>query len=341
MSHSVETMAYAHVEGQEGWNNAYSHPWHINDTQNLSVPVDPGATVAEMRTAAGLDWEVKRHASFINVEGELADGTKRVSMMKTGDDYLLRSTDNSILTRVGPNWNEVNPEMFVEFFHDFCEEGSMEMNTMGSLKEGKQLFALAKVNESFSLFRGKDVVESYFLFSNPMVYGKSLDLRFTPTRVVCDNTLTVALKGFNTDLGVKLSHRQPFDPDAVKQALGIAKEQLSSYKDAAVFLGSKRWTPESLNQYYSDVFPGTYKRKKEVEGVKLNKRGEVALGALETQPGAELGEGSWWQAYNSVTYAVDHLFGKTDGGRIDSALFGSGQKTKVRALDKALEYADK
>lgn len=333
MSHDIESMAFAYKEGEkiEYGDNPYAKPWHFNMTSDRSVPVSNDMSVRDMIVAAGLDWTVERTPLQYTVDGKTYYG---------GADQLYRSSDARALTQAAGSWNEVQPDAFVDFFHDFCEEGSMEMNTMGSLHGGRQLFALAKINEKFDLFRGKDVIESFFLFSNPIEYGKSMDLRFTPTRVVCQNTLSIALRGFDAELGVRVSHRQPFNPDDVKQALGIAKEQLGSYKEAAEFLAGKRFSIERLKQYYSDVFPGTYKRKKEVEGIKLNKRAQTALAALETQPGAELGEGTWWQAYNSVTFAVDHLLGKTQAGRIDSAMFGAGQKTKNRALDKALTYAE-
>ena len=69
----------------------------------------------------------------------------------------------------------------------------MEMHTAGSLKGGQQVWALAKIKESFDVFGKEDTVESYLLFSNPHQYGKSIDIRFTPIRVVCNNTLTFSL----------------------------------------------------------------------------------------------------------------------------------------------------
>lgn len=67
------------------------------------------------------------------------------------------------------------------------------MHTAGSLKGGQQVWALAKIKESFDVF-GDDTVESYLLFSNPHQYGKSINVRFTPVRVVCNNTLTMSLE---------------------------------------------------------------------------------------------------------------------------------------------------
>ena len=67
----------------------------------------------------------------------------------------------------------------------------MIMDTAGALKEGQIVWALADVKEGFKLF-GEDEVRGYLLFSNPHIYGKSIDIKFVLERVVCNNTLTMA-----------------------------------------------------------------------------------------------------------------------------------------------------
>ena len=64
------------------------------------------------------------------------------------------------------------------------------------------------------------------------------------------------------------------------------------------------------------------------------------MDVLYTQPGAEFGEGTWWQALNSVTYLTDHVMGKSAESRLQSSWFGQNQGRKVRAVNKAVEYAN-
>ena len=54
----------------------------------------------------------------------------------------------------------------------------------------------------------------------------------------------------------------------------------------------------------------------------------------------EFGAGSWWQAFNSVTYLTDHVMGRSDENRMDSAWFGANQARKIKAANKAVEYAN-
>ena len=316
MAHLVETMAYA---GET--------PWH-----GLGVPVSNDLTPHQMMEKAGVDWEVHEVESFIEFDGK---------KLPTGQKSLVRGTDGKILTNVGENWNPVQNEDAFNFFTEYCMSGDMEMHTAGSLRDGQMVWALAKVKDSFELFGG-DKVDSYLLFSNPHQYGKAIDVRFTPIRVVCNNTLSLSLSG-KTDKSVKVGHRTQFDAYEVKKALKIAGEKLNTYKEMAEFLGKKKFTTDSYIEYLNTVFPRTADKK--VQGMSLSKEtlsrnATLAFDALNTQPGAEFAQGSWWQAFNSVTYITDHVQGRNADNRLYSSWFGGNQIRKSSALSKAIEYAE-
>ena len=316
MAHMVETMAYA---GEV--------PWH-----KLGVSVSNDLTPVQMMDKAGLNWNVREVESFVEFDG------KRIA---TGQKSLVRETDGKILTNVGADWNPVQNETAFEFFNDFVMNGEMEMHTAGSLKGGQMVWALAKVGESFELF-GDDRVDSYLLFSNPHQYGKSIDVRFTPIRVVCNNTLTFSLSS-KKDNSVKVGHRTQFDPDSVKESLGVAKSQLNTYKDMAEFLGSKRFTTDSLIEYYNTIFPRTADKRVQGKALSvetLSRNAKLAYDALEQQPGSKYAEGSWWQAFNSVTYITDHVQGRNADNRLYSSWYGPNQSRKANALKSAVEYAE-
>lgn len=314
MAHMVETMAYA---GEL--------PWH-----GLGTKVSNDLTPQQMMEKAGVDWKVHEVESFVEFNG---------NKMPTGQKSLIRETDGKILTNVGKDWHPCQNETAFEFFNEYVLAGDMEMHTAGSLRDGQYVWALAKVKESFDLFGG-DQVDSYMLFSNPHVYGKSIDVRFTPIRVVCNNTLTFALDS-QSQRAVKVGHRAQFQPDMVKEQLGIAHEKFAKYKEMAQFLGSKRVTADSLIQYYNEVFPLTSgKDKQETISLEtISRQAKNAYDVLETQPGAEYAEGTWWQAFNSVTFVTDHVQGRNADNRLHSQWFGQNQLRKIKAAEKAVEYA--
>ena len=308
MAHEVETMAYA---GET--------PWH-----DLGVPVHNDLTPAQMLEKAGLDWTVDKYQTFVEVAGE---------KVPTPSQALVRSSDNKILTMVSEDWNPVQNHDAFEFFNEFVMEGDMEMHTAGSLKGGTNIWALAKVKDSFTIL-GEDRVEPYLLFSNPHQYGKCIDIRFTAIRVVCNNTLTLSLAGQN-DMMVRLNHRREFDPEMVKRTLGIARKSLGSYQEAAEFLSSKNFTADTVVDYLRTIFPAMTKKDNDV----LSRPATQAFEVLETQPGAEFGKGTWWQAFNAVTYTTDHILGHSADTRLQSAWFGGNRNRKVQALQTALEFA--
>ena len=148
MAHEVETMAYA---GEL--------PWH-----GLGVEVSNDLTPLQMMEKADLDWEVEKVDAYVTIGDE---------QVKTGQQALVRTSDNTILTNVTKAWNPLQNEEAFNFFADYVAAGDMEMHTAGSLKNGQIVWALAKVKESFDVF-GEDQVDSYFMFSNPHQYGLSL-----------------------------------------------------------------------------------------------------------------------------------------------------------------------
>tara|TARA_B100000902_G_scaffold41906_1_gene49512 strand:+ start:654 stop:1610 length:957 start_codon:yes stop_codon:yes gene_type:complete len=316
MAHQVETMAYA---GQV--------PWH-----GLGVPVSNDLSPTMMMEKAGLDWKVREVESFVEFDGR---------KIPTGNKSLVRETDGKILTNVGKDWKPVQNEEAFNFFGEYVISGDMEMNTAGSLKGGQMVWALAKVKESFDLFKG-DTVESYLLFSNPHQYGRSIDIRFTPIRVVCNNTLSLSLD-MQADKSVKVGHRSEFDADKVKEALGIASEKLNSYKEMAEFLGKKRYSGEALIEYFNTVFPRTTDKRVQGKALSvdtLSRNAKLCYDVMDDQPGAEFATGSWWQAFNAVTYSADHLQGKSEDNRLYSSWYGWNQLRKRDALKTAIEFAE-
>ena len=317
MAHMIEI-----IDGVAQIAYAGEKPWH-----GLGKEVPSDLSPEQMMEAAGLDWDVNLVPAYSEIAG------KKVSI---GHSALVRSSDNKVLDVVTDDWKPCQNKDAFEFFTDFVAHGDMEMNTAGSLRDGRVVWALAKVKESFSLFKG-DQVDGYLLFTNPHLYGQSIDVRFTPIRVVCNNTLTLSLNTKSNKMA-KVSHRVEFDGDEVKEMLGIAKDKLTKYKDMAQFLGSKRYTADSLIEYYNKVFPVLSQKEKARK--EISKNAKIALDIIEQQPGSEFAKGSWWQAFNGVTFMTDHIIGRSNDNRLTSAWFGANKALKNKALELAVEYAE-
>ena len=312
MSHEIEM-----VNGVAQMAYAGELPWH-----GLGTQVSDDISTDGMMEAAGLDWSVtKQPMYYMDDLGEMGE--------VPGKSALVRSSDNKVMDIVGQDWNPVQNAEAFEFFREFVDSGDMKMHTAGSLKDGKMVWALAKVNDGFTIktAQGEDSVESYLLFSNPHQYGKSIDVRFTPIRVVCNNTLTLSLNQ-NVDQYVRMGHQRPFNAEDAMTTLGMAHKKLETYKEAAEYLCQKSYTSEQMVDYFNQVFPSASDRD--------SNKSRVAQEVMHTQAGANLGEGTFWQLYNTTTYMADHTLGRNSDTRLQSSWYGQNQNVKKKALELAV-----
>jgi phage/plasmid-like protein (TIGR03299 family) len=312
MAHEIEM-----VNGVAQMAYAGELPWH-----GLGSQVSDDISTDGMMEAAGLDWSVtKQPMYYMDDLGEMGE--------VPGKSALVRSSDNKVMDIVGQDWNPVQNAEAFEFFREFVDSGDMKMHTAGSLKGGKMVWALAKVNDGFTIktAQGEDSVESYLLFSNPHQYGKSIDVRFTPIRVVCNNTLTLSLNQ-NVDQYVRMGHQRPFNAEDAMATLGMAHQKLETYKEAAEYLCQKSYTSEQMVDYFNQVFPSASSRD--------SNKSREAQEVMHTQAGANLGEGTFWQLFNTVTYMTDHTLGRNADTRLQSSWYGQNQNVKKKALELAV-----
>lgn len=321
MAHNVEIISGV---AQMAYRSSKGKPWH-----GLGVPVADNLSPRQIMEVAGLDWTVSKAPTFALVK----DSKGEDSYIPTGRQALMRDSDNKVLTEVGTGWNPVQNEDAFNFFTEFVEAGDMVMDTAGSLKDGQIVWALADLKEGFTLFGG-DEMKGYLLFSNPHQYGKTVDVRFCLERVVCNNTLTMALNEKGQP-SVRVNHRGKFDPERVKEVLGVSSKKIETFKEAAEFLGSKKYKKSDLVKYFGTLFG-----ESDQDDRVISRTAEKVMGYIETQPGADFQAGTYWQALNAVTYAVDHELGRSADTRMTSAWFGTNAKKKLDALNLAVEMAE-
>lgn len=326
MSHEVETMAYANEV-----------PWH-----GLGVHVGDNLTPAQMLQAADLDWRVER-------KGLRVDGNDH---LLNSHFALVRDNDQKILGICGQDYQPTQNADVFEFFAKFCKAGDMKMETAGSLCGGKRVWGLAKINGGFML-GGKDEVEGFILLDNPHIWGRSLQILFTPIRVVCNNTLTAALRNnTNQENTFRMSHDRAFDDEIKQQAaenVGLAMKALDTFKDQATFLSKKRAKDQKVLEFFSKlVNPDLFKTAQEMSEDGTVNRSDLGrtvnrlMDIVHTQPGADLktSAGTWWGAFNAVTFYYDHVAGTDQDKRLTSAWFGSAASRKREALELAVDFAE-
>ena len=340
MAHLIETMAYA---GEV--------PWH-----GLGTQVDSNMSPEQMLVAAGLDWTVSKRPAYFAAEKfvpNLYAPELNTNMVLVEDNFfVVRDTDNKVLSHAGTGYNPFQNRDVMSFFKKFTEAGDMFMETAGSLKEGQEIWGLAKLKDGFQL-AGGDEVKGYLLLNNSHKVGKAMTVMFTPIRVVCNNTLTLALNDSGANK-FRILHLQMFDQEimqAAEEALGLSSTRMAQFKEQSEFLASKRAQTLDVDNFIAEMFQKDtlLERGKAVNQNELPplrdefKRTALAVAeAYEVSPGSTLAsaKGTWWGALNAVTYVVDHpRRTSSEGSSLYSAWFGNGANVKRKAMEKALEYA--
>ena len=340
MAHQVETMAWANDE-----------PWH-----GLGGEVPATLTPLEMQEAASLDWTVSKRPSYTIDAPEWSEDVGLIQADKTF--HIVRDSDNQILSHCGKDYIPIQNEDVFKFFKRFTEAGHMTMETAGSLKNGGEIWGLAKISEDFELV-GEDQIKGYLLINQPHIVGRSMIIKLTPIRVVCNNTLTFALGSAGASF--RIPHVKAFGDEAIRaaeEALGLSGERMAEFKEAATFLTKKKAKHSDFLEYVGEVYQPTmiadYRRDQELKAQgkligelpplveNFNKYPNLAVEALKHAPGASLksSRGTWWGALNAITYVEDHLHeSEIPGNTLHSAWFGAAANRKSRALDLAVKYA--
>ena len=315
--HLIETMAYA---GEK--------PWH--GLGNQLFPEQPLEVWAQR---AGMDWRIQsaevRYLSDIQgLESEQTYPDQKV---------LYRSDTNAPLSVVSSRYQVVQPTEVLEFFRDLIDVGGYEMETAGVLKQGRKLWALAKTGHSATL-RGKDTVNGYLLLATACDGTLATTAQFTSVRVVCNNTLAVAL-GDRRGI-VKVGHRSLFDAQAVKRQLGIAISHWDDFMVRMKALSECKVTDSTVDSFLKQVVGSPAANASDIS--LASERSMKSILELYTGKGmgAQLAssKGTAWGLVNSVTEFIDHhRRARSIDTRRDAAWFGQGAAIKQRAWEESLK----
>ena len=331
---AVETMAWT---GQV--------PWH-----GEGLEVAPDLTPHEMMKAAELDWTVSKRPIFTThkptSEYKIVDGVYADAELLDNPDRfaIVRDSDNTWLGMCSGDYQVIQNERIFDFFQKFSKHANISMETAGSLRGGKDIFGLARLNDNFAL-PGGDEINGFVLFRQPHEPGYAMSILDTEVRVVCSNTLQLALRQ-KAAANFTMSHRTAFNDvkeDEALRTMGAVYERRAEFKEAAEFLAKKKAKDKEVIEFISKLYqPKILADHKPEEGPiqdNFSKIPKAVFEALVTAPGADnkSAKGTWWGALNAVTFVEDHQ--RTGENKVYNAMFGEASKRKTTAMNLALDYA--
>jgi phage/plasmid-like protein (TIGR03299 family) len=313
----------ATINGETAMAYVGQTPWHRLGTQTLGF-----GSVEEAMRAAHLDWKVACEPLFV----------------RHGDSYetllnrraVVRDVDRTVLSTVGMDYVPFQNAEAFSVLDEAVSSLGVKIETAGALGRGEKVWMLAKLPKAMEVVKG-DKVEGYFLVATSHDGRMPYVAMDTPIRVVCQNTLTLALRSGKSV--IKLRHvKSSADrfEEAQKMVTLVAKgfkDQVESYKK----LAARKVTRPRLEAYVDRVL-GIPEGVPAV-GVAGKQRAAI-LELADSGKGVDFAKGTAWAAFNAVTEYVDHFrlsvkSAKRMKSADESALFGPLAKLKARAFELA------
>ena len=241
MAASVETMFYVREK-----------PWH-----GLGVKVEEALTSADALKVAGLDWTIESKPVFTE-NGDLIPGYKANT----------RSSDNKVMGIVSSKYTIVQNAEAFEFTDALIGEG-ITYETVGALHGGKKIWLLGKMPERYIL---GDKFEPYICFTNTHDGTGAVRACMTPIRVVCNNTLNMALKEAKRAWSTPHRGNVQSRLEEARQTLELADQYLIKLDEEADRLANEKLDMEQakevLNKMYEVPENATERQKKTAEDAK-------------------------------------------------------------------------
>ena len=225
MAANVETMFWTREK-----------PWH-----GLGVRVEESPTSKDALLLAGLDWEVEQEPIFTD-EGNLISGYKA----------NVRNTDKRVLGVVTDRYKIVQNTEAFEFTDSLLGEG-VRYETAGSLQDGKKVWLLARLPREYII--SGERISPYLVFSNSHDGSGAVKVAITPIRVVCCNTLNLALSTAKRSWSMIHTGNVQEKIQEAKDTLFLAEKYMDELGKEIEVLRDKCLTDNQVKEFIEILLP--------------------------------------------------------------------------------------
>lgn len=314
MPHEIETMAFVRQT-----------PWH-----GLGNKLTEDQPIRVWMKEAGFEFNVLESPVHFFPQGG-------PGQFLSTHKVLYRSDSDVPLSVVSDRYKVVQPREVLEFYRDLVEAGGFKLETAGVLKGGRKVWALAKTGvEDF--LPGNDRLKAYLLLATGYDGTLATTAQFTSVRVVCNNTLQMAVG--DTSGAIRVPHSVKFDAKAVKDELGIGLSAWGTFMAQMRVLAARKIREVTARRFLVNVLGDPELAVDEQPRAKLLQRvfdlysGQAVGSKLASANDTAFG------LVNAVTEYVDHhARSKAPDSRLHSAWFGNGAVIKQKAFTEALKLA--
>lgn len=300
--------------------------WH-----GLGNQLSEDADIETWKKEAGMDWVVEESGiTYLDVASSGIDTIREFPNRK----ILYRNDNGDPLSIVGKDYHVVQPSEVIEFFRDLSERHNMKLSTAGCLFNGTRFWALAETGKSFEPING-DVSKAYLLFVTSVDGSIANTAKFVSTRVVCNNTMTIALTEKSKSV-VRRTHKSIWDPSKVKIDLGLLDSSWNTFMNNLKALANHKMSDDEVNLFFKSTFYDP-KKEEDYQPASCVKQVNNLMYLYKSGDGAEYDYGTALGAFNAVTNLFTHGTGRLSmqDRRFWSAYFDDG--SKIKTMDSLLE----
>jgi phage/plasmid-like protein (TIGR03299 family) len=308
-------------------------PWH-----GLGTKIAKRATTADMIAASGLDWTVVARGARGAKKNKKGHFSRYEVIRMPRPDMLLE--EEILLAVTSKSYVPLQNQEAFSFFDPVIAENKAVFDTAGALGHGECVWVLAKMPGEIEIVRGDDCMR-YLLLSNRHDGKGSVTVKFTAVRVVCQNTLMLALKDGESAYRVRHSKSMARRLADIGEILGMARKMYEECGNVYKRMAKTALVKSRLDAFLQAVYPMTEaqrkSRKRPEKWERIDRRLQESKDLL--LPGVK---GSLWAAYNAVTGFEDYRQMSTPeeaGARLNRVWFGSGADAKFRALEAGRRLA--
>lgn len=330
MPAAVETMMYA---GET--------PWHREGTRVGDDAVDAETAIV----AAGLDWEVELRPVYqMNVE-MIGDVEVEFPVEIPNAKSVTRVSDNRSFGIVSDRYAPIQNRAAFGFLDGLVGGEGLRYETAGALHDGRKVWMMAELTrDHFEPVKGDEMVP-YLLLSNSHDGSGALRVNFTTVRVVCQNTLNLALR--TSKGGVSIRHTGDIKARMreAESVLGLARKEIAAHAEWTETLAETRMTPEQWINILDYVIPVP----EDVDPTRAKNKRSLLDELLHEGEGADMAPETFWAGLNAFTnYTSHHSTIRGAGGadadakRLDAMWYGSGaalNRQAVKAVQKVMKTA--
>jgi len=283
---------------------------------------------------AGLNWEVSKRPCYINVEA--------VQVEVPGKKIIVRDSDNRILGDCSNRYQPLQNAEAFSFFDPYLAERDCFISTAGSLGMGKKVFITAEIESSTQEVVEGDLVKRYLLLATSHDGSTGITVKFVDERVVCENTLNVALAEQGAYRAIRHSANVQQELALIHSSLDLYQRSFTS--DISVYreLAAREMTTVNFRSYLEQLFvkdiADASERLQRPAGIEDARSSRKCLNNWESTPDLQLKgvEGTAWAAYNAVTQFIQHQRSNDTDSRMSSIWFGADKDVLTKAKLLAL-----